>query len=433
MSDRGPTTTAGSDVFQRVLLLPEEVLAAEVQPLGHPLLRAGDVVPGRHGADGRLQLTAPLQRLWRRRSFMLGPSVVVPADSASADGSRRRRPFGSRSHRSGRWVTAGWGRLAGVGYVTRGPQDDEDDQDAGQSGEPVEPKRKATPYDVAPAAKLTPPPTASGPAAVPESDETDASGPAEGIDDDDAVDDDDEILEAEIEDVAEGEIEYELDGWATESRSMLTQLLTGGDIAHVWQGGTLVVRSSDEDVVDQYVDHVETTTLPTLDPEAEKIAYEIDDLDDFQQDHLFDLLDGQEIAYEIDAAGELVVLASDEEAVDTVMEAVDFPNALGAGGEDDDELDREGLPVANDVLSDLFVAVDRLQHRATDPKGVLGVVESAEHLPKLRLPYGFDPALWKRIVDDATGLNDLLEDDESQDEDIEEAAARLRRILHEVV
>ena len=337
------------------------------------------------------------------------------------------------------------GETGGVGYVTRGPEED-DSQDGSQSGEPAEPKRRAKPLPapgpmvdpvLAPSADPLPPPSLSKP------DEAEPGEPEAELADDEQVheitrgeltgdEDDDEIVDAVIEEVAEGELEYELDEWAVESRDMLAQLLTGAGIAHVWQGGTLVVRAADEAVVDEHVDHVETTTLPTLDPAAEKISYEIDDLDDFQQDHLFDLMEGQEIPFEIDAAGELVILAVDEESVDVIMEAIDFPSALAVDGEGD-ELDAAGLPVATDVISDLFVAVDRLQHKATDSKGVLGLVEASEHLPKLRVPYGFDTVLWSRIKTDAAALREMLEDDESFDEDIEAAARSLRVVLQDVV
>jgi hypothetical protein len=349
-----------------------------------------------------------------------------------------------------------------VGYVTRGPEED-DSQDAAERGDPAEPRRKArplpTPADrsplapppvgpmvdpvLTPSADPLPPPslTKPEPEPEPETEPETAPGPADGervheitrgelTDESDG--DDDEIVDAVIEEVAEGELEYELDEWAVESRDMLAQLLTGAGIAHVWQGGTLVVRAADEAAVDEHVDHVETTTLPTLDPAAEKISYEIDDLDDFQQDHLFDLLEGQEIPFEIDVAGELVILAVDEESVDVIMEAIDFPSALEVDGEGD-ELDAAGLPVATDVISDLFVAVDRLQHKATDSKGVLGLVEASEHLPRLRVPYGFDTVLWSRIKTDAAALREMLEDDESFDEDIEAAARGLRVVLQDVV
>lgn len=230
---------------------------------------------------------------------------------------------------------------------------------------------------------------------------------------------------------ADGELEYELDAWAVESREMLDQLLNGAGIARVWQGGTLVVRAEDEAATDELVDQVETTTLPTLDPEAEKVAYEIADFDAAKADHLFDLLEGQDIAYEIDVAGDLVVLASSEDAVDVIMEAIDYPHAIGV--DSDEQLDAAGLPLASDVLSDLFVAADRLKNKATDHKGVLGLVDAAEVLPSLKVPYGFDGALWRTIGERTGALCDLLEDEDSTDSDIEEAAAGLRRLLADFV
>ncbi len=70
---------------------------------------------------------------------------------------------------------------------------------------------------------------------------------------------------------------------------MLEQLLAGADITRVWEGTDLVVRAGDEATVDDLVEQVRATDQPALDPDAEKIVYEVND---WTSDQLGTLTDG---------------------------------------------------------------------------------------------------------------------------------------------
>jgi len=290
---------------------------------------------------------------------------------------------------------------------------------------------------------------------------------------------------------ADGEVEYDLHEWAVESRVMLQQLLSSERIRHAWEGADLVVSARDEKRVDAFVDEVEATTLPTLDPEAPKVAYDIDDWTDEQQTRLMHLLQDVAISYEFDQEGALVVLEEHEHRVEALLDSIEYPDgtsprvtdeaaaddvdgadveaAAPEDGEDGDPADNGGPadnparvparvptdnpaggddadgddgifgdedydgPEAMDVLSDLFVAADRLRQKATDAEGVLTLVDRADDARRLPLPYGFVPAVWKDIVLQVTTLRELLEDDESRDDDIEEHAQDLRDTLRNYV
>ena len=78
----------------------------------------------------------------------------------------------------------------------------------------------------------------------------------------------------QVEETAAAEIEYELHEWAGETRLVLDQLLLLKEVPHVWQGATLVVREEDEEAADQLIEEAESTSLPTLDTDAETIEYE---------------------------------------------------------------------------------------------------------------------------------------------------------------
>ena len=249
---------------------------------------------------------------------------------------------------------------------------------------------------------------------------------------------------------AGGEVLYDLAEWAAESRVMLEQLLEGEAVPHAWQGATLHVPVAFESRADNLVDHVEVATLPTLDPDAEQVAYDLSDWSDDLQTHLVQILVTDGIPHEFDVDGDLVVLAEDEERVERLIDAVEYPDALpiddrgdgdgdeadGSGGDDDaDDGDDDGGVDDQQVLSDLFVASDRLMHDARDHEGVLSLVDAADRAEAIRLPYGFDPAVWKDIVEQAVGLRAVFEgeaDDES-DEAIEHQARDLRSALRPLV
>lgn len=288
------------------------------------------------------------------------------------------------------------------------------------------------------------------------------------------------LLEAQLDDggTVAGEVEYDLHEWAVESRVMVQQLLSSARIRHAWEGATLVVAAKDEARVDAFVDEVEATTLPVLDPEAPKIAYDIEDWTDQQQTRLMHLLEDVAIPYEFDREGALVVLEEHEERVEALLDSVEYPDGRPPSEDGDDEddedheddeddaddgedpedadpadvdlvdeadADEDGAaddligdedydgPEAMDVLSDLFVAADRLRHSATDADGVLTLVDRTVDAERMPLPYGFVPAVWKDIVRQVVTLRDLLEDDESEDDDIEEHAQDLRDTLRNYV
>jgi hypothetical protein len=225
------------------------------------------------------------------------------------------------------------------------------------------------------------------------------------------------------------ETEYELDDWAREGRQLLERVLIAAELPHVWQGGLLVVRRSDEERVDTLIDEVQVATLPTLTPGGERVVYEVAEWVDEVKYRLGDTLDDAGIAWEWDAMGDLVIEAADEATVDEVVDGLDL-----------DEVDTEPStsegdgPVASEVLGDLFVAADRLRRNARDHQGVLTLVDRVADLESLGLPYGFDRRAWDALVAEGAELLVLFESEaEVDDALINEKAAAYRQRLHRYV
>ena len=233
----------------------------------------------------------------------------------------------------------------------------------------------------------------------------------------------------------EEQLAYEFHDWAFESRRMLDQLLTGRGLAHSWQGATMIVRAVDESVVDELVEEVEHATLPTLDPELEQVVYEMAGWTAEQQTLLSARLGAEGIPHEFDANGDLVLHADDEERIEALLDEIEKTPLVAATPADDDDtddpgeiVDLDGLDV-NDVLSGLFGATDRLRKNARDPSGVLRFLDNAPVVARMGMPFGFERPAWNSIVEEVSEIQELLDDDNSDDAVIEESAKHLRDVL----
>jgi len=164
--------------------------------------------------------------------------------------------------------------------------------------------------------------------------------------------------------VDETRTEFALDEWAVEDRTLLDQLLIGEEIPHTWQGAVLVVSAGSQFVVDELIDAVEDGAV--VEPE-----------------------------------GSTSDAGRDADAAD---------------GEWDEEWD-DGVD-AQEVLGGVFIAADRLRRRANDPEGVLALVELADTVASMSLPFGFDQAVWADLVGAVGVLAAALTADEGNEADV---------------
>jgi hypothetical protein len=274
------------------------------------------------------------------------------------------------------------------------------------------------------------------------------AGASDADDVDDGAGDGGEAVERE-------QVAYELNEWSGQARVLLDQLLAGANVTRVWEGTDLVVRAADEELVDELVEQVRATDEPVLDPEAEKIVYEVNDWTSDQLSTLTDALVERAINYEFDIEGDLVVLATDEDGVEALLDVIEFGPADDAASDavaddvdDDDSEDGEdnedneestdgvdlddGLETAQ-ILSDLFVACDRLQKHASDHQGVLGAVAAANRLEGRALPFGYEPGVWNEIQADAVSLRADIEGDGLTDIELQLRAKAVRELLRDYV
>jgi len=161
-----------------------------------------------------------------------------------------------------------------------------------------------------------------------------------------------------------------------------------------------------------------------LDDEREQVGYELFDWDPSELDELDDVLHELAVPHEWVSDGyEVVVHEEDEARLDALVPTIRFPDELPAEADDGDDTDAQ-------VLSDLFVAADRLQ-AGSSGEAVSSFLDAAERIGD-RPPYGVAEKEWDQVVDLVDQLIDLFHADGPPAE-ITELAYQLRRRLRPLV
>jgi hypothetical protein len=236
------------------------------------------------------------------------------------------------------------------------------------------------------------------------------------------------------EDTGDGDAVYDLDDWSEMERQAVTDRLREAAIPHAWDGTELHVAAEDEAPVENILDLVEGESEERgdeddedapepLDATRDQVAYDLADWDDHQVDELVDQLAAAGIAHSWDE-DELYVYADDEEAADEVFDKVSEAAEATAGD--------DGMAGA-ELLGELFVAADRLQHDGEDHDGVIAILENSKAIAGSKPPYGVGAAEWKHLVEQVVTLSDLLLEEKIDDEAVTTQARDLRTSLRPFV
>lgn len=203
-------------------------------------------------------------------------------------------------------------------------------------------------------------------------------------------------------------VTYEMIGWSGESRQTLDSMLTLNNIAHMWQGSTLVVRLEDEDRVEPLIDEVDHANDLSLDPTRTRVVYEVGGWPAAFQSSLAEALGIAEVPFEWNTDGDLVVYAEDEETVEDIFEAMPDPD-------DPDSIEGDGIDVQA-LLTELWEAASTLSKKPADAEATLRFVGGAEALERMSLPFGFEQAVWRALVADTLELRDVMEAEEADEQ-----------------
>ena len=279
-----------------------------------------------------------------------------------------------------------------------------------------------------------------------------------------------DLVDADSGDDAGEWLAYEFHEWSLESRVMLQQLLTVDQVVHSWQGTTLMVHESLEATVDSLVDEVEETEKAKeaiarpIGPEDPLTAFELSEWPEALRAELMERLVQARVPHILDTEGDtdhdaaegapdaadtdhdaaegdtdaadpdaepgevcdLLVREADEERVELVIDD------LLAREEEADFEEMDGLAV-NNLLSDLFVACDRLRRDPRDVDGVRGLVANARRVAAVRTPFGFSTPNWRSLREAAGDLLAMVEGEDSDEDDLRELAHRMSDSLRMLI
>lgn len=167
---------------------------------------------------------------------------------------------------------------------------------------------------------------------------------------------------------------------------------------------------------------------PTTPPEEdhEILVYELNTWEPDQRDQLEVVLSEQGIPYQWEDT-DLLVPAADEERVDSLLDEIEFPEALPADADEGDEgVDDEAT---YKVMSDLFVIADRIADAKTVDLAVAGdFIEAATAAAGTPAPFGVDERTWQQVQRLAGEISERLEE-EGEDDAVIAEAATLRNAL----
>ena len=129
---------------------------------------------------------------------------------------------------------------------------------------------------------------------------------------------------------------------------------------------------------------------------------------------------------------DLVIGEHDEEAGDRILDDIEFPDALEAS-----EGATEGADGTDDeanyaVMSNLYVAADRLKDDPADLAVAGDFFDAADGARSIPLPFGIDPDVWRKVQELSTSIAQALEQ-EAEDETVRAQAQELRDLLFEFV
>jgi hypothetical protein len=222
------------------------------------------------------------------------------------------------------------------------------------------------------------------------------------------------------------EVVYELDDWSEIERSAVTDRLREAGIPHGWDATSLHVAEADEAAVENILDIVEgdNEAALTLDGEQDQVAYDLSDWADDRLTALVDELDAARIAHGWDE-DELFVYAVDEQAADELIDRVAHPHELPPETDDG--------PAGAELLGEVFVAADRLQHDPDDHEGTVSMLDLGHAVEGADPPYGLGPKEWDHLRGRVGALCSQLRASKVDEDAVIDAARDLRNALRSYV
>jgi hypothetical protein len=166
-------------------------------------------------------------------------------------------------------------------------------------------------------------------------------------------------------------------------------------------------------------------TLPASDEGPDEVLFDLDSWPAQDRVALGVALNERGVPWRWESGPVLVVREFDEAVAEELLDATE-------GGDDWEDLEgEESDEAAQEAMSDLFLAADRLVRSPGSAPIVEEVARLEEVVADSAPPFGVDPTVWDQMGDLAGAL--VAAGDAADDEAVEQAAAALREFLRPYV
>jgi hypothetical protein len=173
---------------------------------------------------------------------------------------------------------------------------------------------------------------------------------------------------------------------------------------------------------------VATEVVPPLAGEADEVVYDLSDYGLEDRNQIERLLTGSGVTHRWEVGTDLVVLEADADSVEKLMDEVEEAGAVPPLPATEDDADDGNDEATYAVMSDLFVAADRLQHDPADAALAGDFYLASDAAAITPPPFGIDRLEWQQVQELARSLATAMESDVDDDVVARDAAA-LRAVL----
>ncbi len=162
--------------------------------------------------------------------------------------------------------------------------------------------------------------------------------------------------------------------------------------------------------------------------ESDEVVYDLSDWGQNDRNQLELLLTGGDLIHRWEVGSDLVILEGDADEVERLMDEVEAAGDVPPLPLTDDDADDGDDEATYAVMSDLFVAADRLQKDPADAAAAGEFFIAADAAAATPPPFGIDRPEWQQVQEVAASLASAMESD-VDDDVVARDASTLRAML----
>ncbi len=216
-------------------------------------------------------------------------------------------------------------------------------------------------------------------------------------------------------------VAIDLSDWPARRRAVLVERLELVEMPHRWEGDEVLVAAADGAWIDRLMDQVDDEAGLELDDGMDRLGYDLSDWSPADVERLVEVLADELVPHALDG-DELVVHAVDELHVDAIVDAVLDPDRPA-----------EATDPGAELLSELFLALNRLGREPEDNDARERLVQTHGRLDPQRPPYGIEPGTWRTLRDAVGELVEMTGHDPTDFDAVAQMAGALRDQLRPLV